>query len=45
MEEGPSKNVRIRQKQADGAWKLQVDAWKSSVPEQMESSDISQIVR
>ena len=45
VEEGPSKNVRIWQKQADGAWKLQVDVWNSSIPEQMLSSDVSQIVK
>ncbi len=32
VESGPSKNVRIWRKQADGAWKLQVDVWNSSVP-------------
>ncbi|MCH8874454.1 CBS domain-containing protein [candidate division KSB1 bacterium] len=28
-------NVRIWKKQADGAWKLQVDVWNSSVPHEM----------
>ncbi len=45
VESGPSKNVRIWRKQADGAWKLQVDVWNSSVPQPMPSSDISQIVK
>jgi ketosteroid isomerase-like protein len=35
VESGPSKNVRIWKKQADGAWKLQVDVWNSSVPHEM----------
>ncbi len=41
VESGPSKNVRIWKKQADGAWKLQVDVWNSSVPQPMRSSAIS----
>ncbi len=45
VDTGLSKNVRIWKKQADGAWKLQVDVWNSSVPQQMPSSDISQIVK
>ncbi len=45
VQEGASKTVRIWKKQADGAWKLQVDVWNSSVPQEMPSSDISQIVR
>ncbi|MFQ5652989.1 MAG: YybH family protein [bacterium] len=44
VQEGASKNVRIWKKQADGTWKLQVDVWNSSVPQQMPGSDISQIV-
>jgi len=45
VQEGPSKNVRIWQKQADGAWKLQVDVWNSSMPQEMPSSDISQLTK
>jgi len=45
VESGPSKNVRIWKKQADGPWKLQVDVWNSSVPHEMSSSNIPQIVK
>ncbi|MFQ5641657.1 MAG: YybH family protein [bacterium] len=45
VDSGPSKNVRIWKKQADGAWKLLVDVWNSSVPQQMPGSDISQAVK
>ncbi len=45
VDTGASKNVRIWKKQADGAWKLLVDVWNSSLPQEMSGSDISQKVR